>query len=362
MSIKTFPEGPGKGNESLLIFLGISLIIHLWAGALLYLYPSVLQRITPREKPPIVIDVVDLPPGPAMKPDAKKPPSYYADRSQSVERETYPFDAKEGKVLRKGTIAVPSSVKREAAKPAEKKSASKGPKADAPKADASKPMKSAKAEDFKSPLDEPIGSKDKKEPGPKEMLKETIKEPKTIEPPKAIEVPKPAEAPKSTEAPRPTAPRPTETGKQAKEEAKPQKPNLFLSEERLTELAKKYEAEAPKGERGKTLQLNTSELKYQKYLLTMKKRIEFYWDYPDVAAMRGWQGKLRIDFTINKDGSISGIKLIKSSNYPVLDDAAITALRLASPLPPFPDDFDVEDINIKASFEYNIYGMPHGHN
>lgn len=342
MSIKTFPEGPGKGTESLLIFLGISIIIHLWIGALLYLYPSFLKRITPRERPPIVIDVVDLPPGPVMKPETKKPPAYYADRNQSVEKETYPFEAKEGKVLRKGGIVVPPSIKGEAAKPAEKKAGSKGPKAEAPKQETPKQMRSARAED-KSPLDEPIGSKDKKE---------AVKEPKAAEPPKAVE------APRST-----GAPRPGETGKQAREDAKPQKPNLFLSEERLTELAKKYEAEAPKGERGKTLSLNTSELKYQKYLLTMKKRIEFYWEYPDVAAMRGWQGKLRIDFTINKDGSISGIKLIKSSNYPVLDDAAITALRLASPLPPFPGEFDIEDINIKASFEYNIYGMPpQGHN
>ena len=57
-------------------------------------------------------------------------------------------------------------------------------------------------------------------------------------------------------------------------------PVLFPSGERLRELSKVYEAESPKGETGKTLSINTTESKYQKYLLNMKRRIELFGAIP----------------------------------------------------------------------------------
>ncbi|MBI5236415.1 MAG: energy transducer TonB [Deltaproteobacteria bacterium] len=144
----------------------------------------------------------------------------------------------------------------------------------------------------------------------------------------------------------------------AQSEAKASRPELFPSSEALTALEKRYATESPKGEKGKTLQLNTSELKYQRYLLGMKNRIEGRWGYPELAVRNGWQGSLYISFVIRKDGSVSDIKLEKSSNYPVLDDAAITAVRLATPLPPFPENFDIEDISIKGHFVYDLLEAP----
>ncbi|MEK6790097.1 MAG: TonB family protein [Deltaproteobacteria bacterium] len=140
--------------------------------------------------------------------------------------------------------------------------------------------------------------------------------------------------------------------------AKASRPELFPSSERLTELEKRYATDSSKGEKGKTLQLNTSELKYQRYLLGMKNRIEGRWAYPELASRNGWQGSLYISFVIRKDGSVSDIKLEKSSNYPVLDDAAITAVRLASPFPSFPENFDIEEISIKGHFVYDILEAP----
>lgn len=115
--------------------------------------------------------------------------------------------------------------------------------------------------------------------------------------------------------------------------------------------------DSPKEGGGMTLLLNTAEFKYQKYFINVKRRIEFYWEYPPVAARNGQQGRLNIDFVIRKDGTIEtkGIEIIKSSNYPILDDAATTALRLASPFNPFPEGFDVEEITVHGSFEYNLY-------
>ena len=51
-------------------------------------------------------------------------------------------------------------------------------------------------------------------------------------------------------------------------------PNLFLTNSQIAALTKRYEEAPHNAERGKTLQLNTTELRYQSYLLNMKTRIE----------------------------------------------------------------------------------------
>ncbi len=140
--------------------------------------------------------------------------------------------------------------------------------------------------------------------------------------------------------------------------ASPMEPNLFLTNAQIAALTRRYEEERPSSESGKTLQLNTTELRYQRYLLNMKTRIELYWEYPILAVKNGWQGNLQMNFSIQKDGSIDEIKIANSSGYPVLDDSAKTALRLANPFPPFPENFDIEEININGRFEYKLRFAP----
>ncbi len=135
------------------------------------------------------------------------------------------------------------------------------------------------------------------------------------------------------------------------------RPNLLLSDTRVAELARRYRGSGHHS-KSKTLMLNTSELKYQKYLIDLRHKIEQYWEYPRTAVERGWQGKLFIDFTVKKDGAIGDIRISRSSRYPVLDDAAITALKLAAPFATFPGNFDVDEIKIHGQFVYNLIGMP----
>ena len=132
---------------------------------------------------------------------------------------------------------------------------------------------------------------------------------------------------------------------------------LFPTQERIAQLEEKYEKEPHKGEAGKVLALNTSEIKYYNYLFSMKQRIETYWDYPSSSVRNREQGRLSVDFTITRDGGVEGIKIVKSSSYPALDDAAITAIRLATPFSPFPPEFDLEKVNIHARFEYQIFSQ-----
>lgn len=131
---------------------------------------------------------------------------------------------------------------------------------------------------------------------------------------------------------------------------------IFPSDERIGEILKDTKVESPKTGTGTTLSLNTTDLKYYKYLSDMKRRIEFYWEYPRHAIRRGEQGYINIDFTIAKDGKIKDVKVIQSSNYPALDDAAISAIRLANPFNEFPNHFEIEDLSIKGRFRYTLVG------
>lgn len=318
MSIKTF----SPRHDPVFVFLALSIIIH--AGILMGFISFTpmakgLFRAFPGQSEPVVVDVVDLPPEEATeKSPVKKPPTHFAQRSQSVVKETYPEPSKTPKAR-----TIPRPILVNPAPPAVSSPEKKGAAASPPSngLEGGQGRAEAKTGNEAGPADDTY--KDSSErPGARQGNGQ----------------------PQS------------QSGAQGKGTARSTtgRPNLFLPDERIAELEKMYEAEAPKGEVGKTLQLNTSERKYRKYLDNMDYGILMKWEIPEIAIRNGWQGKLRIDFRINKDGTISDIKLMKSSNYPVLDDAVITALRLAGPFPPFPADFNVEGITIRATFE-NIY-------
>ncbi|HBO84226.1 MAG TPA: hypothetical protein DD641_04490 [Deltaproteobacteria bacterium] len=146
-----------------------------------------------------------------------------------------------------------------------------------------------------------------------------------------------------------------ESKKESREPEKfPSIEKLFPSEQRLSELDKEYQKGVPGIEEGKTLSLNTSEYRYISYLTGIKRKIELVWNYPDAAARAGQQGILELSFTIRKDGTLEEVKLVKSSGYPMLDDEAISAVKLAAPYNPFPKGFTLEKLTIAATFEYII--------
>ena len=61
--------------------------------------------------------------------------------------------------------------------------------------------------------------------------------------------------------------------------------------------------------------------------------------YPSSAKRRGLSGTSTVRFVIASNGSANSIKLIRSSGHPQLDEAALSAVRRASPFPPHPGDY-----------------------
>lgn len=131
---------------------------------------------------------------------------------------------------------------------------------------------------------------------------------------------------------------------------------LYPTKERIAELSKKYEKETPAGEKDRDISFDTSEPRYTSYFKTLKAKIQHEWEYPDAAARGGLTGILFVRFVILKDGTLEEVTLTKSSGYPMLDNAAISAIRLAAPFYQFDKSFgSLEKMTVNASFEYVLY-------
>lgn len=61
-------------------------------------------------------------------------------------------------------------------------------------------------------------------------------------------------------------------------------------------------------------------------------RIDQHKRYPAKARMRHWEGQVVLLAVITNAGEVTTVDVVKSSGYDVLDDNAIEALRLASPI------------------------------
>jgi protein TonB len=60
--------------------------------------------------------------------------------------------------------------------------------------------------------------------------------------------------------------------------------------------------------------------------------------YPEASVRYGLYGSLRLLVTIRSDGSLADIRVLSSSGYAVLDEAAIKIVRMAAPYSPFPEE------------------------
>jgi periplasmic protein TonB len=60
--------------------------------------------------------------------------------------------------------------------------------------------------------------------------------------------------------------------------------------------------------------------------------------YPARARRERLRGEVQVSFTVGGGGSVSDIRVVRSSGLPVLDQAALETVRRAAPFPPIPDD------------------------
>ena len=76
--------------------------------------------------------------------------------------------------------------------------------------------------------------------------------------------------------------------------------------------------------------------------------------YPRIARARGFEGAPIVSFTLDKDGSLTSIKLIKNSKYEILNNAALETIRRATPYPPIPKPLGKFSISFNLPISYML--------
>lgn len=74
----------------------------------------------------------------------------------------------------------------------------------------------------------------------------------------------------------------------------------------------------------------------QDYMNMVRLKIESRKKYPEAARAGRREGKVRVRFTVTPDGLVTGAQVVKGSGHEQLDQAALSTVTGASPLPRVP--------------------------
>jgi protein TonB len=87
------------------------------------------------------------------------------------------------------------------------------------------------------------------------------------------------------------------------------------------------------------------------WINTFKNEVYRNWIVPQ-AALFGFRGHVDFEFTVERNGSMSALRMLKSSGTSSLDRAAQNALS-SSRFMPLPDDYGPPRVTMQVTFFYN---------
>ena len=74
--------------------------------------------------------------------------------------------------------------------------------------------------------------------------------------------------------------------------------------------------------------------------------------YPRQAKDAGWEGNVKLSLNITSNGDLKEIKILQSSGYKILDEAACEAASKQAPYPPFPPQIDSQELWVDVPIVY----------
>jgi protein TonB len=104
----------------------------------------------------------------------------------------------------------------------------------------------------------------------------------------------------------------------------------------------------------RTINLDSREEHFADYLARLKQRVQGVWEYPEEAMKEGISGELQVIFTLNSAGSLTYMRLVQSSGFPILDEEALRAVKASAPFDPFFPQMGDEPLNIRGTFHYDL--------
>jgi len=177
-----------------------------------------------------------------------------------------------------------------------------------------------------------------------------------------IRKPTPPQQPRQRE-PAPAAPRetPVVPGSSASALLKPKtpstqqaaQPQLFPSANRMARLEESYRRKFEEDiAEGDTRFLNSDDILFGSFLRRFETAVYGVWRYPQEAAMKGIEGITPVRISFNRNGEITGVRLLESSGAKILDDEVFRTLKMIGPVGGFPRGYDKDEFHLIAFFQY----------
>ncbi len=76
--------------------------------------------------------------------------------------------------------------------------------------------------------------------------------------------------------------------------------------------------------------------------------------YPRIAQDQGWEGKPVVEFVLARNGDLLSYTIAVASPYEILNQAAIDAVKNASPYPEIPESFKSNSIRLKLPISFKL--------
>ena len=90
------------------------------------------------------------------------------------------------------------------------------------------------------------------------------------------------------------------------------------------------------------------------YIGQIQRIIEGAKQYPESSRKAGRQGKLKVQFTILKNGEVDNVRLLTETLHPKLNQEAIAAIKRVAPFPKFPERVYKEKMTITVPFNFRL--------
>jgi protein TonB len=90
------------------------------------------------------------------------------------------------------------------------------------------------------------------------------------------------------------------------------------------------------------------------YLGQVQRSVEGSKRYPEASRRAGREGKLKIQFTILKNGEVDNVKLLTETPYPNLNREAMAAVKRAAPFTGFPNSIMEQSLKVILPFRFEL--------
>lgn len=90
-----------------------------------------------------------------------------------------------------------------------------------------------------------------------------------------------------------------------------------------------------------------------RYAQQLSRLLASHQEYPRLAAMRGWEGEVRLRLKVARKGNLLSLQVDRSSGHEILDQHALQLVDLVR-MPPFPDELEGSEIQITVPVNYKL--------